>query len=101
MKHKLLVLFGILDFLTVIQIYELLKNIFNKFYYLPIINTIEITIIISLLFSGTLSILQKKKALIIYYFQFPFKLAFMILTFGFLLKLSIIPQESILFKIIS
>ncbi|MBN1251000.1 MAG: hypothetical protein JXA16_02620, partial [Bacteroidales bacterium] len=39
-------------------------------------------------------------ALIIYYFQFPFKLAFMILTFGFLLKLSIIPQESILFKII-
>jgi len=44
-------------------------------------------LIMSLVVSGVLSIMRKKISLIVYYFQFPLRITFVILTFGFLFKI--------------
>lgn len=66
----------------------------------PIMSILEILLIISLIGSGVLSILRKKISLIIYYTQIPLRLAFMILTFGFLFKLFGLQYDSIGYKIL-
>ena len=49
---------------------------------------LNILFLLSLLASGFLSIFRPHKGLHIYYFQFPFRLIFVTLTFGFILGLT-------------
>ena len=85
---KLLVVFGILDIITVIKSY---KNIFrlifgtSEFHWISLVN---ILIYISLLVSGYYLIKQKKSGLWISYAQFPLRLLFAFFSFGFLVILN-------------
>jgi len=108
MFKSFLVLFGLLDLINLIGAFKLglklLDTIFNPegltFFWI-IYDVFEVVLIVSLLISGILSILKSKSGLIVFYIQFPFKLAFMILTFGFFLKMFEIPYESMIYKIMA
>jgi hypothetical protein len=85
---KFLVLFGILDLITV------LKN-YNNFYRLVFpnngyhwLNIVILLIYMSLIISGYLLIRQKKSGIWFSYFQFPLRLLFALFTFGFLMILN-------------
>jgi hypothetical protein len=85
---KFLVLFGILDLITV------LKN-YNNFYRLVFpnngyhwLNVVILLIYMSLIISGYLLIRQKKSGIWFSYFQFPLRLLFALFTFGFLMILN-------------
>ena len=67
---------------------------------LSLISIPEMLLIISLVASGVLSIMRKKISLIIYYFQFPLRITFMILTFGFLLRILALQYDSVGYKIL-
>ena len=104
MLKNFLILFGILDLISLLRTYKnglkLIGIILNpetlSFY--RIIDIFEVILIASLLITGILSILKRKSSLVGFYIQFPFKLAFMILSFGFLLKVFGIPYDSIIYK---
>lgn len=85
---KFLVLFGILDLITV------LKN-YNNFYRLVFpnngyhwLNVVILLIYMSFIISGYLLIRQKKSGIWFSYFQFPLRLLFALFTFGFLMILN-------------
>ena len=85
---KLLVLFGILDIITVVKAY---KNIFRLIFEtseLHWISLINMLIYASLLVSGYYLIKQKKLGLWISYAQFPLRLLFAFFSFGFLMILN-------------
>lgn len=87
MKKNILIAFGLLDILSFVLSYKIGVNMLNSIGQIPILSILEILLIVSLIVSGIFSIMRKKVSLIIYYFQFPFKLGFVILTFAFLLRL--------------
>ena len=62
-------------------------------------NSLEILLILSFMVSGVLSIMRKKIALVLYYFQMPLRLTFVILTFGFLINIFGFQFNSIGFKV--
>lgn len=102
MKKNILILFGLLDLLTIIFSHKTLLNLIkNPDLILALINLLTLVLLLSILLSGILSILKKKSALIIYYFQFPFKLGFFILSFGFILKIFDITLGTSLYYIVS
>ena len=88
MMKRLLILFGILDIVTILrsskQIIAALKNL-NDF---PLLN---LTLIISyslFILSGYLLIRQHKGGIWLTYIQFPLRLSFLILSFGFLFSIN-------------
>lgn len=83
--------FGLLDLLAFYRGFPTLNRIFENYdvsALIPnVLPAITVLLIISLLVTGPLTIVGNRYAYIIYYFQFPFRLAFLTgLTFGFVLK---------------
>ena len=84
--------FGLLDLLAFYRSFPTLNRIFENYEVsalLPnVLPAVTVLLIVSLLATGALNIAGNKYCYIIYYFQFPFRLAFALsLTFGFLLKI--------------
>jgi hypothetical protein len=97
MTKKILIVFGLLDLFSFAVTY---KFVFNMIENLSLISIPEMLLIISLVASGVLSIMRKKISLIIYYFQFPLRITYMILTFGFLLRILSLQYDSVGYKIL-
>jgi hypothetical protein len=100
MSRIVLLIFGLLDLFSFVRTYKIGISMLDSIEHFPIMSVLEILLIFSLIGSGVLSILRKKISLIIYYAQIPLRLAFMILTFGFLLKLFGLQYDSIGYKIL-
>jgi hypothetical protein len=81
MTKKILFVFGLLDLLSFSITCRFLIKLFEN---LSMFSIAEMLLIVSLIASGVLSIMKKRISLIIYYFQFPLRISFMILTFSFL-----------------
>jgi hypothetical protein len=106
MIKNLLVLFGLLDLISFIRSCKIgLKLLISLINPIPLFgfafHLFEFALIASLLISGTLLMFKKRSGLIIYYGQFIFKLAFIVLTFGFLLKVFGLPYSSLGYKLIA
>ena len=81
---KLLILFGLLDILTLIRSY---RHIIPREAYwteFPLITISSSLLYILLVFSAYFLIRQQKAGLWITYLQFPLRIAFLVLSFGFL-----------------
>ena len=100
MTKKILISFGILDLLSFVLTYKFGIKMIENIELSPLMYLPEILLIVSLIASGIFSILKKKVSLFIYYFQFPLKVTFMILTFGFLFKLLGLQHDSVGYKIL-
>lgn len=100
MTKKILIALGIFDLLSFAVTFKFGIKLIENIELAPLLNIPEILLIFSLIASGILSILRKKSSLIIYYFQFPLKVTFMILTFGFLFKLLGLQLDSSGYKIL-
>ena len=97
--NKFIITFGILDLFSFSQTYKVGLILVDNFKYFPLMNSLEILLILSLVVSGVLSIMRKKIALVFYYFQMPLRLTFVILTFGFLINIFGFQFNSIGFKV--
>ena len=84
---KLLMLFGLLDIISIIRSYEpitlLLTNL-TDLYWLQLLN---LALFILLGLSAYFLLNQRKAGLWLAYGQFPLRLGFMVLSFGFLFSL--------------
>lgn len=78
-------LLALCDLITFLNVAKLLWNyiitIFSSFWF---INIITITLILSLLATAYFNFYNPRLGIKIYYFQFPLRFAFVIMTFGFL-----------------
>jgi hypothetical protein len=82
----LMLIFGTLDlFLFYKNFPQLMRAVEN--YSASVVNVLVILLILSLLVSGPLIMVGNKIGFVVYYFQFPFRLAFFVVTFGFLYKI--------------
>jgi|GEM_PF-3015106 len=87
-NHRILQFFAICDLISFIRSFDLLINSFSNFqifWYLAIVN---IGLIISLLATAYFNFMNPLIGIKIYYFQFIPRLAILMLTFGFITKLS-------------
>ena len=100
MTKKTLVLFGLLDLVSFAVTYRFIIKAIENIERFSLLSIPEILLIVSLIASGILLILRKKISLIIYYFQFPLRVIFMILTFGFLFDLFGFQYDSVGYKIL-
>ncbi len=82
---KLLPLFGILDIITLIRSYEHLIPSSTAWINSPLITIASSVLYTSLIFSAYFLIRKQKIGLWLTYFQFPLRMAFLVLSFGFLL----------------
>ena len=98
MKSKILVIFGILDLILIFRFgHYAVTNFFYVFKYIgkssafPLLleATTRFLFFISLIFSSIFLIIQKRIGCIISYAQFPFRMAFLSLSFGFLAHLNV------------
>ena len=78
--------FGALDLYSFYRAFPLLARIFEN-YVAGMVPILMVLMIVSLLVSGPLFIIDNRIGYAVYYFQFPFRLIFSILTFGFILKI--------------
>jgi hypothetical protein len=83
--------FGLLDLFAFYRSFPTLNRIFENYdvsALIPnVLPAITVLLIVSLLVTGPLTIMGNKYGYVIYYFQFPLRLAFLAgLTFGFVLK---------------
>jgi len=62
------------------------------------ITTLNSILILSLILSGLLCIFKPRTSFLIYYFQFPLRLIFFTLTFGFILQLPGLQRDSWTYK---
>lgn len=99
MKNNVLIILGLLDLFSFSQTYKVGLILLDNFKYFPLMNSLEILLILSFMVSGVLSIMRKKIALVLYYFQMPLRLTFVILTFGFLINIFGFQFNSIGFKV--
>ncbi len=99
-KKTLLIVFGLLDLFSFVRTYKNGLSLIDNFKHFTIMSILEIVLIASLIVSGVFSIFRNKISLIIYYVQFPLRFAFMILTFGFMLKLFGLQYDSLGYKIL-
>ena len=85
---RLLILFGVLDIITLIRSYKhIILSTFTSTYF-PLITVGHILIYASLVLSALFLLKQNKLGLWLTYGQFPLRIAFAILSFGFLLELN-------------
>ncbi len=100
----ILVAFGLLDLLSFYRSYNSIPGTLDSLTFLDalslvfILQSLFLILILSLPLSGLLTIFTKKSGLQIYYFQFPIKLTFLTLTFGFVLRLFNLQIGSILYN---
>jgi hypothetical protein len=85
---RVLTLFGLLDIVTLIRSYRYIIPPTLTWTYYPLLAVGNIAMYVSLVFSAFFLIRQKKAGLWVTYGQFPFRLAFVILSFGFLFDLN-------------
>jgi hypothetical protein len=85
---KLLILFGILDIVTLIRNFKIIKGLASDLTHFPVIVTANMLVYSSLIFSSYFLIRQNKLGLWITYAQFPLRLLFATLSFGFLLTMN-------------
>jgi hypothetical protein len=85
---KLFLLFGFLDIITLIRSYEHLIPSLQEWIDFPLMTVASSLLYASLIFSAYFSLRQQKMGLWITYFQFPFRMAFLVLSFGVLLMIS-------------
>ncbi len=85
---RLLSLFGLLDIVTLIRSYRFIIPPTLTWKYYPLLAVGNITMYVSLVFSALFLIRQKKIGLLITYGQFPLRLAYVILSFGFLFEIN-------------
>lgn len=78
--------FGALDLYSFYKTFPILARIFEN-YVAGIMPILMVLVALSLLVSGPLYVIDNRFGYLIYYFQFPFRLIFSILTFGFILRL--------------
>ncbi|HKZ38448.1 MAG TPA: hypothetical protein VJ184_12400 [Chryseolinea sp.] len=83
---KTLILFGSLDVIGLVNNYTYIENYLERLYF-DFITIGILTLYASFLFSAYFLIKQRRIGIWIYYAQFPLRLLFMILSFGFLLRL--------------
>jgi hypothetical protein len=81
---KLLPVFGLLDIITLIRSYKHIIPTTMDWTYFPLMAVGSTLLYIALFFSAYFLITQKKAGLWLTYAQFPLRLAFGILSFGFL-----------------
>ena len=95
-KNNILRLFAVCDIITFISVVDLLgyytKNITSSVW---LINATVIILIMSLLATAYFNLTKPKLGIKIYYVQFPFRLAFVILTFGFISHLNLLTENGI------
>jgi len=101
MTKKTLILFGLLDLVSFAVTYKFVIKVIENIEQFSFLSIPEILMIVSLIASGVLSIMRKKISLIIYYCQFPLRVTFMILSFGFLFKLFGFQYDSVGYKILT
>ena len=97
MKSQLrisIIVFALLDLFLFYRLSRMGWSLLSHFQF-ALVPFLKLFLIISLLFSGVLLLMDNKAGLILYYFQFPLKLAFMFLTFGFLLYVIPVPNPLI------
>jgi hypothetical protein len=82
-NKRLLILFGVLDVVTLVRLYGPMSA-FWRHWETSWITTGNLLIFISLIFSSYFLIRQNKLGLWLTYLQFPLRLLFMVLSFGFL-----------------
>jgi hypothetical protein len=98
---KLLVLFGILDIVTLVRSYGHVTNLLGQWDTFPLITIGNLLLYLSLMFSAFFLIMQNKLGLWITYGQFPLRLVFMVLSFGFLLTMTrFIDNGQMLYRIL-
>ena len=85
---KLLTVFGILDALTLIQSYRIIIPLIRDLHYAPFFLGINLLIYISLILSSYFLIKQNKFGIWLTYGQFPLRLLYLTLSFGFLLLMN-------------
>jgi hypothetical protein len=87
--EKLLILFGLLDFVAIIKSFQMMISLFESGKILYWTNIISVPLFFSLLFSGFFLFKSSNIGMWIYYVQFPFRLIYTIgLSFGFILLFS-------------
>lgn len=86
-NKKTLIAFGVLDLITIVDNYSYAQNYFERVGFEMLIVTF-VLLYVSLVISGILLIMKKKAGIWISYVQFPIRIMFMTLSFGFLLKIS-------------
>ena len=94
----ILIVVGILDLISFYRTYQAGLWILEGIAYTRWILLLKLVLILSFPFSGVLSILGKRAGLVLYYFQFPLKLAFLITSFGFVLQ--ILPLTAFTYRIV-
>ena len=82
---KLFLLFGFLDIITLMRSYKYIIPSSRAWIDFPLITATSSLLYLSLIFSAYFLLRQKKMGPWITYFQFPFRMAFLVLSFGFLL----------------
>jgi hypothetical protein len=104
MKKYGLLLCGFLDIVSFILTSKLGLKLLNfsnyRFDLSSVLSVLELMLILSLPITGILLLLRKKAGLILYYYQFPFRMGFLILSFGFLLKIFRQPFNTTAYNII-
>jgi hypothetical protein len=96
---KLLILFGILDIVTLILKYQIIPGLASDWTYFPIIVIGNILVCLLLIFSAYFLIRQHKIGLWLTYIQFPLRLLFVTLSFNFLFVMNSFQQGELGFKI--
>jgi hypothetical protein len=99
MKRNILIFLGVLDIISFVRTYSFGLKLIKDIASLNVLDILEVILIISLILSGTLSLLRKKMSLIVYYIQFPFRIGFMIFTFGFLLEIFGFRYDAVMYKV--
>ena len=85
---KLLILFGILDIVTLVRSYGQVRNLWGEWNVVPWIVAGNLLTYALLIFSAYFLIKQRKPGLWLTYVQFPLRLSFMVLSFAFLMTIA-------------
>ena len=85
--RKILILFGILDLISMLKSYRFWMDI-NTNFEINWINSLMIVFYISLIFSSIFLLKYNLKGLILNYIQFPIRISLFVMSFGFLVPLS-------------
>jgi len=103
---------GTLDIVSFYKTYENGLNMFLAGYWgelstsgisdiiFTILGTLNSILVLSLVLSGLLCIFRPRTSFLIYYFQFPLRLLFLTLTFGFILRLPGLQIDSWIYKVV-
>jgi cytochrome c oxidase subunit IV len=92
--YYIFVAFGLLDLFSLLRTYEIGLRMLEGIDRSSLILIANLLVIASLPVSAILWMTFKRIGVIIYYYQFPFRLLTFVLTFGFLLKISKAPSHS-------